>query len=114
MPHPESVPRIALALIVGLATLILATAAHAETPWEAAHPRREQVLDRAGNLQRRIVEQRNTGELSPARAHALWLQVQSVRQQQQAIARVNGGGITAEQQSALNQEEDLISRRIGQ
>ncbi len=113
MKHPSLALHRMLALALGLAALGIATAAQAENPWEGAHPRREQVWDRAGNLQRRIGQERNAGDLAPARAHALWLQVQSVRRQEQAMAAVNGGYLTPEQQTALNQEEDLISRRIG-
>ncbi|OIQ89631.1 hypothetical protein GALL_284780 [mine drainage metagenome] len=101
------------AAFVGLGALAAVPAAQAETRWEAAHPRRDQVLDRTGHLHQRIARERREGEISPARAHALQLRVRRVRAREQALARRNGGYITPAQQAALNRQENRLSQRVG-
>lgn len=103
-----------LAIALGLGALTLASSAQARTRWEAAHPRRDQVLDRTANLRHRIAQQRREGEISPARAQALRRQDMRVRAREQAMARRNGGYITPHQQAALNRQENRISQRVGQ
>lgn len=102
-----------LAMLLGLGSLTAFTAAQAETRWEAAHPRRDQVLDRTQNLRRRITQQRREGELSPQRARVLRRQDQHLRTEEQAMARRNGGYITPQQQARLNRQENGLSRRVG-
>ncbi len=104
----------ALALVLGLGVLSTASPAQAGTRWEAAHPRRDQVLDRTHNLQRRITRERREGEIGPARARALRMQDRRVRAREQTMARRNGGTITRAQQAALNRQENRISQRVGQ
>ncbi len=102
-----------LALILGLGALSAIPSAQAATRWEAAHPRRDQVLDRTHNLQRRITQERRAGEISPMRAHRLRMQDRRLRQREQAMARRNGGYITRGQQAALNQQANRVSRHVG-
>ncbi|SCC92407.1 conserved exported hypothetical protein [Thiomonas sp. X19] len=98
---------------LALGTLLVATSAQAETHWEHAHPRRDQVLDRTQHLNRRIVHERREGELTAAQAHALHAQVRQTRLEQRAMAQTNGGYITKVQQAGLNQQQNAISRKIG-
>lgn len=114
MSSRNAVVRGLLAVALGLGALTVATSAQAETRWEAAHPRRDQVLDRTANLRHRIAQQRREGEISPARARALRMQDRRVRAREQAMARRNGGYITPAQQAALNRRENRISHRVGQ
>ena len=112
MSNRTSVLRRARVLVLGLAALVVGTAAHAETAWEAAHPRRDQVLDRTQHLHQRIARERREGEISPARAHALQRRDRRVRAREQAMARSNGGYITPAQQAALNRQESRIGQHV--
>ncbi len=110
--HRPLIPSI-VAVLLGVAALTAVTAAQAATHWEAAHPRRDQVLDRTHNLLRRTAQQRREGEISPRRARALRMQDRHIRAEEQAMARRNGGYITPQQQAALNRQENGLSRRVG-
>ena len=96
-----------------LASILAAASAHAESAWERAHPRRDQVLDRTQHLNRRIARERRKRELTPGQAHALHREVRQTRLEQAAMARANGGFITKSQQSGLNQQENAIRRSVG-
>ncbi|OIQ83875.1 hypothetical protein GALL_343250 [mine drainage metagenome] len=96
-----------------LGALLCATAAHAQTRWERAHPRRDQVLDRTRHLNLRIARERREGELTASQARDLHGAVRQTRLEQRAMAHANGGYITKAQQAGLNQQENAISRQIG-
>ena len=113
MPSHRSLVSGVLAALLGLGAFTFTTAAQAESRWEATHPRRDQVLDRTQNLQRRITQQRREGEISLRRARALRMQDRHLRAEEQSMARRNGGYITPQQQAALNRQESGLSRRVG-
>jgi hypothetical protein len=71
------------------------------------HPRRAQVLGRAGNINRRI--NNNYGHLGGNYGH-LQRQDQSIVGQEQRDAHRNGGYITPGQQGKLNREANSVSR----
>ncbi|MBS0386577.1 MAG: hypothetical protein JSS00_14640 [Proteobacteria bacterium] len=96
-----------------LAVLGAASSASAETRWEYHHPRRDQVVDRLQNQNRRIAEERREGDLSFAQAHRLRVADRVIFRQEQFDARLNGGHITRAEQRRLNREENAVSRRIG-
>lgn len=102
------------AIFGALFALSTATAALATTPWEKAHPRRDQVNDRLATQNSRIHKQVREGDLTKAQARVLHRQNRQVRTEERAMARQNGGHITKIEQSALNQQENRISKRIGQ
>lgn len=89
------------------------SAAHAETAWDAAHPRRDQVIDRTQRLDQRITREQREGAIGPARAMTLHREVRRIRMEQRRMAQANGGAITRAQQARLNQQEDAVSRQIG-
>ena len=103
--------RLALGLLAA-STLLTAPLAMAETPWQAAHPARAEVLQRANHLDQRIAYERWTGALTPWRAAALQHQVAQVRWRQNMLARRQGGALVRSQYWALNRQEDAISREI--
>lgn len=105
-------PSVLAALTAG--TLLCAPLAFAETPWQAAHPARAQVLQRANHLDHRIAHARWIGAIGPWRAVALQRQVATVRWQQNIMAQRNGGWLARPQWLALNRQENAISREIGQ
>lgn len=75
------------------------------------HPRRAEVLGRDNSLNRDINQDR--GQLG-GNYTALKDDDRSIRQQEQADARANGGYITGLQQRQLNQEENQLRQQIGQ
>ncbi len=91
----------------------VAASAQAETRWEKAHPRRDQVNDRVEHQNARIRQQVREGEISPQRAAALHHQDHQIRREELLMASRNGGHITRQEQRVLNAQENKISRRIG-
>jgi hypothetical protein len=75
------------------------------------HPRRAEVLGRDNNLNNAINQDR--GQLG-GNYTALKTDDRSIRQQEQADARANGGYITSTQKQQLNQEENQLRQQIGQ
>ncbi|HEY9758413.1 MAG TPA: hypothetical protein V6C97_24820 [Oculatellaceae cyanobacterium] len=75
------------------------------------HPRRAEVLGRDNNLNNAINSDR--GQLG-GNYNALKTDDRSIRQQEQADARANGGYITSTQQQQLNQEENQLRQQVGQ
>ncbi len=90
-----------------------ASAAFAETQWERNHPRRDQVNDRLGNQNRRIDRELKEGEITKRQANQLHREDRSIRHEERAVAKFNGGHITKDEQKALNQQENAVSRQIG-
>ena len=98
--------------LAAASALLTAPLAMAETPWQAAHPARAQVLQRADRLDHRIAHARWIGAIGPWRAATLQRQVAQVRWRQDVLARAQGGALVRSQYWALNRQEDAISREI--
>src|ERR1700688_694514 len=77
-----------------LLSLGLSSAAMAETKWEKAHPRRDQVNDRLAHQNKRIKNEVKEGEMTPAQAAALHKQDHGIRKEERIMASQNGGHIT--------------------
>jgi len=103
---------ISIALVALLAIGTAATAM-AETPWELAHPRRDQVNDRLANQNRRIDQQVAEGELTRYQAYRLHQEDYAIRQEERLMASEHGGHITPLDQRVLNRQENYVSRQIG-
>jgi len=103
--------------MVGFTAIVLGTgvsaSAFADTPWQQAHPRREQVNDRLAHQNHRIDQQRREGEIGRAQAHRLHRDDHQLRREERLMASQDGGHITRADQRALNQQENHISRQIG-
>jgi hypothetical protein len=91
----------------------IAGSAMAETQWEKNHPRRDQVNDRLANQNKRINQERKEGEITKAQAHKLHREDRQIRQEERDMASQNGGHITKQEQSVLNQQENAVSKQIG-
>jgi hypothetical protein len=102
----------ALTLLVGL-TGAMATSAMADTTWQKDHPRREQVNQRLGNQNARIKAQVKDGQMSKGQAAALHKDDHQIRGEERLMASQNGGHITKQEQSTLNQQENAVSQKIG-
>ena len=98
-------------LVVGLAGA--AGAAQADTPWQAHHPRREEVNQRLANQDRRIDQERAARDISAAKAHRLHMADARIRLQERWFARHHGTHLTRAEQMRLNHEETGVSHRIG-
>ncbi len=107
-------PRTAGILLLGLTAVLIAAPGFAgDRRFEHRHPRRDQVLDRTQRQNHRITHEVREGDLTHAQAHTLRLDDRSVRQQQRADARANGGYITRREQKNLNRKLNASSQRIG-
>src|ERR1700730_2081818 len=104
------------ATVLLLASALLGTsigAACAQSNWAQNHPRREQVNDRLANQNRRINQEVREGEISGYQARQLHREDRAIRREERTMARFNDGHITRAEQSALNQQENAVSRQIG-
>ena len=102
---------IAVAATVSLACL--AGPAMADTPWQAHHPRREEVNNRLANQHARVHREVREGEMSHAQAARLHRADHRIRMQERRMAARHGGHLTRHEQARLNHEENHVSRRIG-
>jgi hypothetical protein len=96
-----------------LLSLGLSTGAMAETKWEKAHPRRDQVNDRLTHQNKRIKHEVKEGEMTPAQAAALHKQDHQIRKEERIMASQDGGHITRQEKKTLNQQENAVSKEIG-
>ena len=100
-----------------LATAVVVSfipAAASSRNFGATHPRREQVNDRLANQNRRIRNEVREGDLTHAQARKLHAEDRTIRQEERDYARLDHGHISKAEQRALNQQENTVSRQIGQ
>lgn len=97
-------------LLSGLAGTAMAT----DTTWEKHHPRRDQVNDRLENQDKRIKQEVKEGDLTQAQAAALHKDDHMIRQEERDMAKLDKGHLTAADQKALDQQENVVSKQIGQ
>ena len=102
-----------IAAIVALA-FSFAGVASAQTPWDATHPRRAEVNHRLANQNRRIHQEVHEGGMTRAEAATLHREDHKIRQEERLMASQNGGHISKQEQRALNQQENQVSKQIGQ
>ena len=89
-----------------------ATAASADTAWQANHPRREEVNTRLHSQNVRIRDERRDGDLSARQAFRLHRADRRIRHQERVYARNHGGHISRAEQMRLNREENRVNRHI--
>jgi ketosteroid isomerase-like protein len=102
-----------IAAVAALA-LSFAGTASAQTNWDSAHPRRVEANHRLANQDRRIHHEVREGDMSHAEAARLHRDDRQVRQKERDMATHDGGHITRREDYALNQQENHLSRQIGQ
>ena len=103
--------RSTLLSVTALLAVALALPAQAQ---RGPHPRRLEVNRRLAHQNRRIREEVREGDLTPQQARGLHRQDRQVRQEERDMSSQNGGHLTRQEQRTLNQQENRISRRIGQ
>ena len=101
------------AIAATLSLACVAVPAMADTPWQAQHPRREEVNNRLANQRGRIHQEVREGEMSHRQAARLHRADHRVRMQERRMAARHGGHLTRHQQARLNREENHVSHRIG-
>ena len=101
---------VAIAALAGLASNAFAD----ETQWQKDHPRRTEVNSRLANQDKRINTERKEGEITKAQAHQLHAEDHAIRQEERTMASTNHGHITKAEQRSLNQQENQVSKQIGQ
>ena len=99
-----------------MAAVIAGTAAQvmAESKFQQNHPRREQVNERLANQNHRINKEVREGEMTSQQARKLHRKDHQIRQEERNMASQNGGHLTKSEQRVLNQQENAVSRKIGQ
>jgi hypothetical protein len=95
-------------LMIGVSTGAMAG------PWANNHPRRAEVNGRLENQNRRIDREYREGEINKSQAQDLHHEDHQIRQEERDMASQNGGHITKQEQKTLNQQENGVSRQIGQ
>ena len=109
----KSIRTVLTAVAATVSLACLAAPAMADTPWQAQHPRREEVNNRLANQNARIHQEVKEGEMSHAQAARLHRADHRTRMQERRMAARNGGHLTRREQARLNHRENRISRRVG-
>lgn len=109
----KSIRTVLTAVAATVSLACLAAPAMADTPWQAQHPRREEVNNRLNTQHARIHQEVKEGEMSHAQANRLHRADHRIRRQERRMASRHDGHITHRQQARLNREENHVSRRIG-
>ena len=109
----KSIRSVLTAVAATVSLACLAAPAMADTPWQANHPRREEVNNRLGNQNARIHQEVREGEMSHAKAARLHAADHRIRMQERRDAAMHGGHITRREKARLNRRENHVSRRIG-
>jgi hypothetical protein len=86
----------------------------AESQWDKDHPRRAEVNGRLANQNARIHNEVKDGQITRAQAAGLHKEDHQIRQEERDMASQNNGHITKQEQRTLNQQENGVSRQIGQ
>ena len=81
--------------------------------WKKDHPRRAEVNKRLNNQNQRIHKEVKEGDMTKGQAAKLHRDDRQIRREERAMASQNGGHITRQEQRALNQQENGVSRQIG-
>ncbi|OOG49898.1 hypothetical protein [Polaromonas sp. C04] len=105
---------LALLALTTAAGFLTSNAFAADTPWQKAHPRREEVNHRLHVQNQRITHEVKEGEITHQQAHQLRANDRGVRAQERSMARQDGSHITKVDDKALNQELNKNSKAIGQ
>ena len=103
---------LSLSILSLLAGGLIATAASAETPFQAHHPRQAEVLARDAHERAVIHAERREGDLTRGQARHLLAADRRIAHRDHVLARAHGGHITRHEQRVLNHEENRVGRHI--
>ena len=105
--------RLSVTTFAAVITALMTSSASAGK-WAENHPRRAEVNARLNNQNRRINNELKEGEITKGQANALHHEDHQIRQEERDMASQDGGHITKSEQGVLNQQENKVSRQIGQ
>ena len=111
--HGKSTRRVLMASLLVFRAGFAANAG-AATKWAAQHPRRAEVDHRLAHQSGRINKEYKESEISRTQASSLHRDDRQIRQEERDMASQNRGHITRLEQRTLNQQENQVSRQIGQ
>ncbi len=77
------------------------------------HPRVNEVNKREDNQERRITQERKSGEITAAQAHADRSNLRAINQEKHQMRKQDGGHLTKADQKSLNQQLNQNSNAIG-
>ncbi len=97
-----------IALLGGVAISV-----QADDTWAKDHPRRAQVNQRLNNQNKRIHQEVKEGDMSKGKAAKLHHEDHQIREEERDMASQNHGHITKQEQKTLNQQENQVSKKIG-
>jgi hypothetical protein len=101
--------------LIAATTGMVAFASNADAgQWAANHPRRVEVNSRLNNQNNRIHHEVQDGQMSRGEARNLHHDDRQIRQEERDMASQDNSHITRTDQRALNQQENQVSRQIGQ
>jgi hypothetical protein len=101
-------------LIAAAAGLVGSVSSAQAGEWKEIHPRRVEVNRRLENQNDRIHREVREGEMSRGEARSLHHDDRQIRQEEHDMASQDGGHITKTEQRVLNQQENQVSRKIGE
>ena len=101
-----------VAALVGVSAVGAATAASAETRWDASHPRQHEVFNRVAHEEHRVIRDRHEGLISRGQATHLLRADHRIAREDRRMALRNGGHISRGEQHALNRQENAVGRRL--
>ncbi len=108
-----------IGLFVSIFSIGAIHTASAETPqqkaeWLKKHPRRAEVNARLANQNQQINTERKAGEITDQQAVKLHAEDRKIRREERRMAQQQNGHITKKEQIRLNQQENQVSKQIGQ
>jgi hypothetical protein len=110
----QSIRTVLTAVAATVSLACFAAPAFADTPWQAHHPRREEVNGRLANQNARIHQEVRSGQISRAKAARLHATDHRIRKQERRMASRHDSHLTRHEDARLNRQENRASRRIGQ
>lgn len=100
--------------LLSLTAFLVAALSLSAQAQSGPHPRRMEVNRRLANQNRRIGAEVREGDLTRRQANGLHREDRQIRQEERDMSSQNGGHLTRQEQRTLNQQENQVSRRIGQ
>ena len=101
-------------LFVAVAALLgFSTSSFAQGHWAQHHPRRKEVNNRLENQNDRIDKEKKEGDLTKSQAKTLHADDHKIRKEERLAASQNHGHISKAEKKALNQQENAVSKKVG-
>jgi hypothetical protein len=80
--------------------------------WKENHPRQHQVLHRANREQTRINHLYKEGKITSQQRDEMLERAKTIKQENHADSKANGGYITKDQQKVMNKQANQLNKEI--